>query len=657
MADTRRDKRAPVSLKVRFKSATVDEFIEQYSNDISRGGIFIKSKSPMSVGTLLKFEFQLKDESRLIHGVGRVIWKREPNEASDVSPAGMGIKFIKMDPDSRAMVEQVISPRGGGEGEFDAGANQGEAVGDAGGGGGGAFFPSTSAPEDLPAPEDRTVIRHASEFLASALADADETAAAEAAAGAEAARKRTEEIARQRAAAARAERDAKESETARREDTAVPAAADETAAMEPAAATKPAAAKAEAKPPEPEPTPAKKPEPKVAEVKPAAKAVDDKGAPAKGTAPASDRPPPREQPSSRALPITLGIAAIAVVGFLIVHSMGGSSASTDQPSANPPDQGSVPSAGTGNAQPPDQQPTPPAAVDQAQHAATQPPPPAQMVKVHVDSVPPGATIQVDGQPAGAAPADVQVPVGRQVPVVVKAAGFAAQTQQVTATAVGQRTLHFRLQALPFVLAVQTTPPGAQVMAGGKRATAPGTIDLGTLSRPVRVVATMAGYTRATQTVRPDQFTEANGNMHYDLALTLTQHTTPTGGGHAGGAAGGGQTGGTAAGGAAGGSTGGAQASGSAGGSTNGSTAGAGGGGTGGAAASGGAAGNHAGGGAAAGGGATAGGHAGGGAAGGSTAGHTNNGTEGGGGAAGGGAAGGHAGGGAAGGGAVPDNPF
>lgn len=57
MSDTRKDKRAPISLKVRFKSATVDEFIEQYSLDISRGGLFIKSKTPMSIGTLLKFEF------------------------------------------------------------------------------------------------------------------------------------------------------------------------------------------------------------------------------------------------------------------------------------------------------------------------------------------------------------------------------------------------------------------------------------------------------------------------------------------------------------------------------------------------------------------------------------------------------------------------
>ena len=34
----------------------------------------------MPVGTLLKFEIQLKDESPLIHGVGRVVWKREAGD-------------------------------------------------------------------------------------------------------------------------------------------------------------------------------------------------------------------------------------------------------------------------------------------------------------------------------------------------------------------------------------------------------------------------------------------------------------------------------------------------------------------------------------------------------------------------------------------------
>ena len=117
--DTRRDKRTPIALKVRFKSATVSEFIDHYSQDISRGGIFIKSKSPMPVGTLLKFEFQLKDNSPLIQGVGRVVWKRDEDPAQPEQQTGMGIKFIKMDERSRMVLEKIVSGKPEGPDAFE----------------------------------------------------------------------------------------------------------------------------------------------------------------------------------------------------------------------------------------------------------------------------------------------------------------------------------------------------------------------------------------------------------------------------------------------------------------------------------------------------------------------------------------------------------
>src|SRR5690606_36988932 len=194
MADTRKAKRAPVSLKVRFKSATLDEFIEQYSIDISRGGIFIKSPKPMSIGTLLRFEFRLKDESRLIHGVGRVVRKRDDGGDSS-KPPGMGIKFIKMDPERRGLVEQMASKRGDAPGRLEEGRDGDEEPAPARGGG---FFPSTTPESELPPPEDRTQVRHASEFLASALGSW-ESASKEAEKKAEEARQRTEEIEKKRA--------------------------------------------------------------------------------------------------------------------------------------------------------------------------------------------------------------------------------------------------------------------------------------------------------------------------------------------------------------------------------------------------------------------------------------------------------------------------
>src|SRR5690606_29810978 len=66
----------------------------------------------------------------------------------------------------------------------------------------GGFFPSTTPESELPPPEDRTQVRHASEFLASALSEgAAGSAASEAEKKAEEARKRTEEIERKRAEA------------------------------------------------------------------------------------------------------------------------------------------------------------------------------------------------------------------------------------------------------------------------------------------------------------------------------------------------------------------------------------------------------------------------------------------------------------------------
>jgi len=72
--DTRKDPRAKVlTMTVRYKSATVDEFIEHHSHDVSRGSIFIKTPSPFLPGTLLKFEIRIADDKPMLQGVGRVI--------------------------------------------------------------------------------------------------------------------------------------------------------------------------------------------------------------------------------------------------------------------------------------------------------------------------------------------------------------------------------------------------------------------------------------------------------------------------------------------------------------------------------------------------------------------------------------------------------
>src|SRR5262249_2340696 len=118
--DTRKDPRAKVlSMTVRYKSATIDEFIEHHSHHVSRGGIFIKTPSPFPPGTLLKFEIRIQEEQSVLAGVGRVVWKREPPQASPEAPAGMGVKFIKIDDKSKALISRLVENQQGKVSTFD----------------------------------------------------------------------------------------------------------------------------------------------------------------------------------------------------------------------------------------------------------------------------------------------------------------------------------------------------------------------------------------------------------------------------------------------------------------------------------------------------------------------------------------------------------
>ncbi len=207
--DTRKDPRAKVlTMTVRYKSATLDEFIEHHSYDVSRGGMFIKTPSPFPPGTLLKFEVKIAADQRVIQGVGRVVWKRDSEtHGGDPRPAGMGVKFIKIDDASRTVIDALIDSRGDAMSAYDAGGGDGGTPAAPKTPGiaaeapkvpnprkatmiglgamnpsnrppinaplappSGSFFPETKSEAEMPAPEDRTVMRQARELLQDALA-------------------------------------------------------------------------------------------------------------------------------------------------------------------------------------------------------------------------------------------------------------------------------------------------------------------------------------------------------------------------------------------------------------------------------------------------------------------------------------------------------
>ncbi len=109
---TRRDKRVPLDADVSMafeqtRDQTKDQTKDQTLN-VSLGGMFVESDQSQAIGSLAQFEIRLEGEKQPIEGVGEVIWVR--NEVDGAGrPAGMGIRFLALDPRSRDKIESLLT--------------------------------------------------------------------------------------------------------------------------------------------------------------------------------------------------------------------------------------------------------------------------------------------------------------------------------------------------------------------------------------------------------------------------------------------------------------------------------------------------------------------------------------------------------------------
>jgi uncharacterized protein (TIGR02266 family) len=102
----RRNPRAHVSLVARYRSPTAFEYVEEECHDLSLGGMFIRSIAPAPAGTLIKLECDLGEGTTMIRGVARVVWLRDT--AGNGQPAGMGVKFVKLEAGGRDAIKGIL---------------------------------------------------------------------------------------------------------------------------------------------------------------------------------------------------------------------------------------------------------------------------------------------------------------------------------------------------------------------------------------------------------------------------------------------------------------------------------------------------------------------------------------------------------------------
>jgi len=96
--DNRREAR--VTINKEFES--FDAFIQEYVTNISRTGAFIKSKTPLAIGTEVDLKFPvIMADIETLEGIGAVVRVEE-------NPPGMGVVFREISAYSKKIIDRLL---------------------------------------------------------------------------------------------------------------------------------------------------------------------------------------------------------------------------------------------------------------------------------------------------------------------------------------------------------------------------------------------------------------------------------------------------------------------------------------------------------------------------------------------------------------------
>ncbi len=105
-AERREQDRAAITLKVDYRR--LNSFFADYTRNISKGGTFIRTSKPLSVGTEFVFVLSLPTLNEQLQLNGEVMWVVTDEQASEDDPSGMGIRFRFENDAERQKVDDFV---------------------------------------------------------------------------------------------------------------------------------------------------------------------------------------------------------------------------------------------------------------------------------------------------------------------------------------------------------------------------------------------------------------------------------------------------------------------------------------------------------------------------------------------------------------------
>jgi uncharacterized protein (TIGR02266 family) len=96
--------RVPLETHLRIVLAGSDDENQNFLENLSIGGLFIRTNSPKPIGTRVRFEFVVGKERKKVAGLGVVQWVKLEDDAN----RGMGVRFVELTREGEQGLRQAL---------------------------------------------------------------------------------------------------------------------------------------------------------------------------------------------------------------------------------------------------------------------------------------------------------------------------------------------------------------------------------------------------------------------------------------------------------------------------------------------------------------------------------------------------------------------
>jgi len=104
--DRRYQRRLPIRITVEYED--MEDFLTDYTANLSIGGMFIETEEPLAVGTHFRLRFTVPTRTSPIDTIAEVRWSQDRTAGSPMAP-GMGVRFQELSPTDLDAVQEMLA--------------------------------------------------------------------------------------------------------------------------------------------------------------------------------------------------------------------------------------------------------------------------------------------------------------------------------------------------------------------------------------------------------------------------------------------------------------------------------------------------------------------------------------------------------------------